>query len=56
MRLIIKNFYFIYVLQSGAVSILRPDLLDYERQQRFELLIEVYDLATPINERRSVRF
>lgn len=51
---IVSCFAFV-LLQSGAVTILQPNLLDYERQQRFELLIEVHDLATALNERRSVR-
>jgi len=38
------------------VAILRPDLLDYEQQQRFEVLLEVHDLFEPENERRSVRY
>lgn len=36
------------------MSILRPDLLDYEGQGQFILTIEAYDLVTPVNERRHV--
>lgn len=37
------------------MTILRPDLLDYEGQREFTVVIEAYDLVTPVNERRHVR-
>lgn len=36
------------------MTILRPDLLDYEGQRQFVLTIEAHDLVTPLNERRHV--
>lgn len=43
-------------LQSGVVTILRPDLLDFESQQQFIVTIEAYDTVLPLNQRRQVYY
>lgn len=37
------------------VTILRPDLLDYEGQREFSITVEAHDLVTPETARRYVR-
>ena len=38
----------------GAVIVLRPDLIDYETDPQFDLVIVAYDLVMPLNQRRQV--
>lgn len=37
------------------MSILRPDLIDYEGQQEFTVSLEAYDLVADISRRRIVK-
>jgi phosphatidylserine synthase len=43
-------------LQNGVITVLRPDLIDYETNQQFDIVVIAYDLVLPINQRRQVRF
>ena len=41
-------------LQSGTVTVLRPDMIDYETTSQFDLIVTATDLVLPVNERRQV--
>ena len=36
--------------------VLRPDLIDYETNQQFDIVVIAHDLVLPENQRRQVRF
>ena len=40
--------------QAGVIIVLRPDLIDYEINQQFDLVIVAHDLVLPENQRRQV--
>ena len=46
----------IFCLQNGVIIVLRPDLIDYETNQQFDIVIIAYDLVLPVNQRRQVRW
>ena len=35
--------------------VLRPDLIDYEANMQFDMVIVAYDLVMPVNQRRQVK-
>ena len=39
----------------GAVIVLRPDLIDYEMNAQFDMVIVAYDTVMPENQRRQVK-
>ena len=41
-------------LQSGTITVVRPDLIDYEAVSQFDLIVTATDLVVPANERRQV--
>ena len=36
------------------ISVLRPDLIDYETNQQFDIVVIAHDLVLPVNQRRQV--
>ena len=48
------NLLFFACLQSGAIILLRPDLIDYETNTQFDLVVVAHDLVLPVNQRRQV--
>lgn len=42
-------------MQSGGIIVLRPDLIDYETNTQFDIVIIAHDLVLPENQRRQVR-
>ena len=49
-----SNSNIFFALQSGTVTVLQPDLIDYETNTQFDLVITASDLVVPENERRTV--
>ena len=47
---------YLNISQNGVIIVLRPDLIDYETNQQFDIVIIAYDLVLPENQRRQVRF
>ena len=41
-------------LQSGTVTVVRPDMIDYETTSQFDLVITATDLVVPESGRRQV--
>jgi len=43
-----------YTVQSGTVTVVRPDMIDYETTSQFDLVITATDLVVPESGRRQV--
>ena len=41
-------------LQSGTVTVVRPDMIDYETTSQFDLVVTATDLVVPESRRRQV--
>ena len=41
-------------LQSGTVTVVRPDMIDYETTSQFDLVVTATDLVVPESGRRQV--